>query len=280
MERVGSFTLGWGESLLWDELRQRLYFVDCATHQLLWLDPGEDEPASLTAPSMPAGIVATEDGRIVAALDDGLQVVDPDDGAWRLLSRYPEGLGARANDMCADLDGNLITGTLNLAPADGSTWWWSPTEGWRLLDDDIANTNGPTVGALDGGMTLIVGDTSASYYRYPYDPATGTVGPRQVFGDVDDLAGSPDGATLDDAGGLWCALVGGAQLARFTSAGLDRTQPVPLANPTDVTFGGPDLDRLFVVSVGGDGELDGALLAIDGLGTGRVEPRARLDGAA
>jgi sugar lactone lactonase YvrE len=55
-----------------------------------------------------------------------------------------------------------------------------------------------------------------------------------------------------------------------------------VANPTDVTFGGPDLDRLYVTSVaaGPDGDadgLDGALLVIDGLGLkGRPEPRAAL----
>jgi sugar lactone lactonase YvrE len=53
-------------------------------------------------------------------------------------------------------------------------------------------------------------------------------------------------------------------------------------NPTDVTFGGPDLDRLYVVSIGPspsglDGGLDGALLVIDGLDTaGRPEPRFHL----
>ena len=31
ISRVGDFTLGWGESLLWDDRRDRLYFVDCAT---------------------------------------------------------------------------------------------------------------------------------------------------------------------------------------------------------------------------------------------------------
>ena len=116
---------------------------------------------------MPAGIVATDDGRIVGALDDGPRVVDPDDGAWQLLSPYPEGLGARANDLCADLDGDLVTGTLNMGPGDGSTWWFSASEGWRLLDDDITNTNGPTVGELDGAMTLIVGDTGAHYFTLP-----------------------------------------------------------------------------------------------------------------
>ena len=49
---------------------------------------------------------------------------------------------------------------------------------------------------------------------------------------------------------------------------------MPAANPTDVTFAGPALDRLYVTSIGGEGEMDGALLVIDGLATtGRVEPR-------
>ncbi len=211
-----------------------------------------------------------------------LHRVVPDDGTTALLTRYPEGLGRRANDACADLSGNLITGTLNMQKAAGSSWWYSSRVGWRLLDPDISNTNGPTVAVLGGSMTLVIGDTSAQYYAYPYDPERGTAGPRTVFGDVSGLDGWPDGATLDDDGGLWCALVGGAQLARFTTGGLDRTLAVPVANPTDVTFGGPDLDRLYLVSVAaaasnGPG-LDGALLVIDGVGArGRPEPRFRLD---
>jgi len=148
-----------------------------------------------------------------------------------------------------------------------------------MLDDDISNTNGPTVAVLDDAMTLIIGDTSTHYYSYPYVPAEGAVGTRAVFGDVTDVGGKPDGATLDADGGLWCALVGGGQLARYTTAGLDRTVPLPVANPTDVTFGGPHLDRLYVTSIADPApdSLDGALLVIDGLGvSGRAEPRARV----
>jgi sugar lactone lactonase YvrE len=230
---------------------------------------------------MAAGLVPTDDGALVACLDDGLHRVDPDRGTTTMLTPYPEALGRRANDACADLSGNLITGTLNLQKAAGSSWWYSSHEGWRLLDPDISNTNGPTVAVLDGSMTLVIGDTSAQYYAYDYDADRGAAGPRTVFGDVSGLEGLPDGATLDDEEGLWCALVGGAQLARFTTAGLDRTLPVPVANPTDVTFGGPGLDRLYVVSVAAEGSdgtgLDGALLVIDDTSArGRPEPRLRL----
>ena len=271
IREVGETTFGWGESVVWDDRRDRLYLVDCLAGTLHWLDGGEGEVHVLRTPSMPTGVVPTDDGRLLVVLDDGLHVVDPDSGAVDLVARYPEELGGRANDACADLAGNVITGRLNLGPADGSAWWWSLADGWRLIDPAISNTNGPAVVELDGEMTLLLGDTSADYYAYDYEPVTGAVGPRRVFGAMDHLAGRPDGATVDADGGYWCALVDGGQLARFTTAGLDRTVALPLPNPTDVTFGGPALDRLYVTAI------DGPLLVVDGLGvTGRPEPRARL----
>ena len=271
---MGSFTLDWGESVVWDDRRQRLYFVDCMKSTLHWLDEGSDELHTVNAPSMPTGVVPTDDDRLVVVLDDGLYLCEPDESTWSLLSPYPDEIDGRCNDACADLDGHLITGKLNLGPAEGSSWWYSHADGWRLLDPDISNTNGPTVAELDGTMTLIIGDTSAQYFSYAYDPSNGVVGARAVFGDVSSLDGGPDGATLDGSGGLWCALFDGRQLARFTTSGLDRTVPMPMRNPTDVTFGGSDLDVLYVVSTTGPEELAGALVRIDGLDVkGRPEPR-------
>ena len=40
MERIGDVSLTWGESLRWDDRRQRLWFVDCAAQTLHWLDDG------------------------------------------------------------------------------------------------------------------------------------------------------------------------------------------------------------------------------------------------
>jgi sugar lactone lactonase YvrE len=278
--RIGTFHLAWGESLVWDERRGRLYFVDCATQTLHWLQGGDDELHTVALPSMAAGLVPTEDGTLVGALDDGLYVIDPDVGMAHLLSRYPSELGKRANDACADLSGNIVTGTLNLGPAPGSLWWFSPRKGWRMLDTDISNTNGPNVVVADGAMTLYVGDTSADYYRYRYDAERGAASHREIFGDVSTLTGAPDGAAIDERGGLWCALVGGSQLVRFTDAGLDRSIDLPVSNPTDVAFGGPDLDRLYVVSIGlgaAEDGLNGGLFVLDGLGIrGRPEPRAIL----
>lgn len=277
LTRIGTFTLQWGESLVWDERRARLYFVDAAACNVHWLEHGSEDLQTMSVPSIPTGLVPTEDGTLVVVLDDGLYVLDPDRKAVELLSRFPAEIDGRCNDLCADLEGNLITGKLNFEPgAEGSAWWYSPVHGWRLLDPGISTTNGPAVAALHGEMTLIIGDTNAHYYAYPYEPSTGAVGSRRIFGDMTDLEGGPDGSTMDADGGLWCALFGGGQIVRFTADGLDRQIPLPLSHPTDVTFGGPDLDVLYAVSIAGDDDLAGALLRIDGLGAvGRAEPRFR-----
>ena len=277
LSRIGEFTLQWGESLVWDERRARLYFVDSAANTIHWLEHGSEDLQGMPVPSVPTGLVPTEDGVLVVVLYDGLYVVDPDRETFDLLSPFPKEIDGRCNDLCADLDGNLLTGKLNFVPgAEGSAWWFSPIEGWRLVDPDISTTNGPAVAVLDGAMTLIIGDTNAHYYAYPYEAGAGAVGARRIFGDMTDLEGGPDGSTMDRDGGLWCALFGGGQLVRFTANGLDRQVPLPVSHPTDVTFGGPNLDSLYVVSISGDDDLAGALLRIDGLGAvGRAEPRFR-----
>jgi sugar lactone lactonase YvrE len=271
----------WGESVRWDDRRGRLYFVDCAAHTLHWRD-GEAFASveSMTLPSIPTGVVLAEDGRVVVALADGLHVVDPDTESIELLTKYPEGLGGRANDANADLDGNLVTGTLNVAPAPGSYWWCSTSGGWRLLDDGIVNANGPVVLDLDGERTLVIADTPAArLYAYPYDGRVGAVGERRVFAETSELGGMPDGACADAAGGVWSCLLGAGKIVRFTSGGVGDEVETGVPMPSDVTFGGPGLDRMLFVSIAADTDAgdDGAPVAIEGTGhRGRPEPRFRL----
>jgi L-arabinonolactonase len=230
--------------------------------------------------------VLTDDGRLVIALDDGLNLVDPDTGHVEVLAPYPEGLGGRANDAAADLDGNVVTGTLNLVPADGSYWWWSARAGWRQLDTGIGNANGPAVIDHDGELTLVFADTHAAVlYAYDYDGHAGQVANRRVFADTRELDGVPDGACLDRDGGVWSCLLNAGKIVRYTGEGRTATLDATVDYPSDITFGGPGLDRLFFVSIAvrlddytpitaGDA---GRLLVIDDVGHhGRPEPRLHL----
>lgn len=284
MAPVADISLVWGESLRWDDERERLYFVDCGAQTLHWLEGAEPPLQTMQLPSLPTGLALTEDGRLVVALDDGLHVADPDAGSIEKLSPYPEGMGGRANDANADLDGNLVTGTLNMGPAPGSFWWFSAVDGWRQLDDGISNANGPVVVDVDGERTLVIADTVAGkIYAYPYDGSAGAVGERRVLLDTLPLAGLPDGACADSDGGLWACIVGAGNIVRHNGSD-DTTIATGVELPSDVTFGGADLETMFFVSIAVDvagihvtSPNAGRLMRVDGTGhRGRPEPRMRL----
>ena len=277
---IGGVRLRWGESVRWDDRLERLYFVDCGTQVLHWMDDGAPPMHSLRMPSIPTGIVLTEDERIIVALGDGLYVVDPDKELIELLTSYPDELGGRANDAHADLDGGLITGTLNLMDAPGSVWRYTSSDGWLKLTDGIANVNGPVVARSDGSYELFVADTHAfAIYGFDYDGST-LVNKRLVV-DTKELGGHPDGACADDNGGVWSCVLGGSSIVHFTSSGIDKTIEIPVEMPSDVAFGGPHLDRMYVTSLSiplpgikVTSPDAGALFVIDDLGvTGRPEPR-------
>jgi L-arabinonolactonase len=239
---------------------------------------------TLELPSLPTGVVLTQGTELVVCLQDGLHVVDADAATSELLAAYPDGLYGRANDANADGDGNLVTGTLNLAPGPGSFWSFSTSHGWRLLDEGIGNTNGPLVVPLDGQQTLVLADTLARVvYAYPYDGENARVGDRRVFADHTALDGAPDGATADAAGGVWSCVLAAGKIARFSAGGLSRTIDLSVPNPSDVAFGGPRQDRLFVTSIAvdlgaGPPPPEAAwLLAVDDIGVvGAPEARFRL----
>jgi L-arabinonolactonase len=119
-------------------------------------------------------------------------------------------------------------------------------------------------------------------YAYDYDIETGAVSNRRVFVSARDMAGTFDGATVDEEGYVWSALVFGGRVVRFAPDGtLDRVVEFPVRNLTSVMFGGANLDTLYVTTMGRpmwgipQKERDkGGLFAISGLGVrGIAEPR-------
>jgi len=84
---------------------------------------------------------------------------------------------------------------------------------------------------------------------FDYDPQTGAVGARRRVAVLPEGRGVPDGSCVDAEGCIWNAVWEGRRVERYTPEGkLDMTVEVPVAKPTCVAFGGPDLDTLFITT--------------------------------
>jgi sugar lactone lactonase YvrE len=85
-------------------------------------------------------------------------------------------------------------------------------------------------------------------YRYDLTP-DGTPLNRREFARFGEGEGYPDGMTVDAEGCLWIAFWDGWCLRRLSLTGERLAElRVPVQRPTSCTFGGPELDRLFITS--------------------------------
>jgi sugar lactone lactonase YvrE len=206
-----------------------------------------------------------------------------------------------SNDGVVDRQGRFVFGLsdLRLVGQDASDDV-APRGGWFRVDPDmslhqiatgVGVTNGPCF-SPDGTLLYASDSWKREVQVYDYDHATGSVSNRRSLASIStpawegsgSLSTRPDGATIDEQGGVWVAVVYGGELVRYTPDGsVDRRVAFPVANPTSVTFGGPDLDILFVTTMhsyrpdapaGRASGLAGGIFAIRGLGVkGVPEPR-------
>ncbi|WP_286278611.1 SMP-30/gluconolactonase/LRE family protein [Naasia aerilata] len=253
MRSLGESRALLGESPLWSEDRQTLYWLDLRRPTLhSWTeDRGEASvPLELQGPLGP--LVPTRDPGVAVTTDvTGLHAVDLATGATRRLGDpFAETPGVHVNDGKTDRTGRLWLGTADDDESEpiGSLYRVSVEDG-RIsvheVDSGFAVSNGPS--ASPDGRTLYFDDSDGErILSYPLGE-DGRLGDSAVFATFD--GESPDGCTVDAEGALWAAFWGGGRVARFAPDGTQLAEyAVPALHVSSVTFGGPGLRTLFVTT--------------------------------
>ena len=283
-----------GEGPLWDVKEQRLYWIDSTAAEISSCRADGSDIRRYFVPRHIGSMALREGGGAVVSLANGLHFYDFETQTVKFIadpeSDDPE---TRFNDGKVDRRGRFIAGTMaydfDRYDADrgqrpnrsGALYRLDTNGSVTRLDGGISCSNGPCW-SPDNRTFYFTDSYDRQMYAYDYDIETGAVANRRVFASARDLAGTFDGATVDAEGYLWSALVFGGRILRFAPDGkLDRVVEFPVRNLTSVMFGGPDLDILFVTTMGRpmwgipQKERDkGGLFAITGLGVqGLPEPR-------
>ena len=237
-----------GEGPVWDVRSGRLAWVDILGRQIHLTDPRTGATESIEVPSPVGAIAPRVAGGFVAALEDGFWVIG--DGPPRRIATVPEARPElRFNDGKSDPRGRFWAGTMAYDEAAGAG---------SLYRLDAAGS----VSRVLAGVTISNGlawsdDAATMYYidsptqridAFSYAAETGEIRDRRPVVHIPAELGSPDGMTIDADGGLWVALWGGGAIHRYLDGRLDRVIRLPVSRPTSCTFGGPDLDELYVTS--------------------------------
>jgi sugar lactone lactonase YvrE len=118
----------------------------------------------------------------------------------------------------------------------------------QIMETGLTISNG--IGWSPDNKTMYFTDSMPrTIYAYDFDPITGAIENRRSFIHTPDEPGVPDGLTVDSEGFIWSARWDGWKITRYDPDGkLEREIEVSAQRPTSCTFGGPDLDELYVTS--------------------------------
>jgi len=273
-----------GEGPIWNPREQAIYWADSKGRpRIQRLDPKTGTVDEWEMPDLLGSFVFREQGGIVAGLKSGFHFVDPESGSVELITDpEPDLADNRLNDGKCDRKGRYWCGSLDDSGGKGgSLYRLDPDLSLHKMDTGITVSNG--IAWSPDNKTMYYSDSrSRVCYNYDFDLGTGAISNKRVFTSTADIPGSIDGATIDADGFYWCAHIRDWQIAKYDPAGnIVDTIRLPVRYPTMCTFGGPDLDTLYVTSGAifvQDDEKDaqplaGGLFAIHGTGAkGIPEP--------
>jgi sugar lactone lactonase YvrE len=236
-----------GEGPVWSQSWGGLRWVDMLEGDVLHLaDDGAIERRHVG--TVAAVVRPRRGGGAVIGVERGF-TLESVDGTLRQLDELWADDSVRMNEGGCDPDGRFYCGSVAHDQRPGAASLYR-------LDGDLS------VQVVLEGVTVSNGldwspDGSLAYYNdtatyqtsvFDYDTDAGLTN-RRVFVDLSDEEKRPDGLTVDEQGGVWVALSNGGAVRRYAPDGaLDEVVEMPARKVTACTFGGPDLDQLFITT--------------------------------
>jgi len=235
-----------GEGPAWFADEAVLRFVDIKSGRLH--RHGDTGQHTLEVGGQPSFVVAADDGGMVIGSVDRILHIGKDGRERAVLATLPMPGHNRTNDATVDTQGRLWFGTMDDGEARPTGALWCLDRGTlHPMGGDAVVTNGPAI-TRDGRILYHADSGARTIWRFTIGP-----GPRvehhDVFMQLGEADGHPDGIVLDSEDCLWVALWDGWGLHRYAPDGtLLLSVAMPVAKPTKVAFGGPDLRTAFVTS--------------------------------
>lgn len=275
VKTIGKQISQWGEGPIW--WGNSLFYVDIAGNKLLRLKPDTSEETIWEIGERIGTIVPSEDDdEVIYAGDTGYVRFNLKTGSKTTLADPEASMRGknRFNDGKCDPAGRFWAGTISMIKDTGSAnLYCLDTDGSLLLKvSGVTNSNG-ICWTADATKMFYIDTPTQNVRAYDYDLESGAISNARVV--IDTAAhgynSSPDGMTIDADGMLWVAFCHGACVVRFDPQKDKEIQRVdlPCIETTACTFGGENLDRLFVTT-GIKADLDepnaGKVFVIDGLG--------------
>ncbi|WP_332633391.1 SMP-30/gluconolactonase/LRE family protein [Halalkalibacter flavus] len=241
-----------GEGPHWDHENERLYWVDILEKKLHIYEPQKSENRTITFEQYIGAVVGSKSGDLLLAMKNGIYRYNIQSGQLTFLTN-PEGElpNNRFNDGKCDPAGRFWAGTMSLEEEThaGSLYRFQPSGDIKKVISPVTISNG-LAWSPDHKYMYYIDTPTHEVQMYNYNKETGDISHAKTAVTIPDGNGYPDGMTIDQEGMIWVAHWGGSKVTRWNphSGNLLDEIAVPAKNVTSCTFGGKNLDELYITT--------------------------------
>ena len=277
-----------GESPVWHQSEDALFWIDVRAPQLLRLDTKTALLTRWVLPDVVGALALAERDTVWLALRHSLVQMNLQSGLIRELAAVERDVpDNRLNDGKVSPTGRwFVFGSMDDRPhkrATGSLYRATGGGDVKKLFDGLVVANG-IAWNTEASEIYFSDSYRGILMRAAWDESTGSMGVPVVICQFNDQLGRPDGACVDAANGYWSAGVSAGVLNKVDRNGTIRRRiKLPCRAPTMCTFGEADAQTMFVTSLvraqwDRPGAMDGALLSFQSPASGVFSERIRIAG--
>ena len=241
-----------GESPVYDERTNRLFFVDILARAVHLVELGTSALRSFTFDAEVGSLGLAASGRLVVALRDAVILFDPaTETRHDLCTIEADRPETRLNDGKVGPDGAFWVGSMDDRPQKepvGALYRVDANGRAERKVEGLTISNG-LAWTADGEVMFHADSRGPWIDRWLCDRWTGEISGRARFAAPSEI-GRPDGGACDAEGFYWSAGVSAGRLNRFAPDGsLAGSVETPAQAPTMPCFGGADFRTLFLTSL-------------------------------
>ena len=236
-----------GEGPLWNVGEQKLYWTDILNGKIYQYNPETKQTELFWSGDMQVGGFSfNKDGALMLCSDQG--VFKLQDNQISKIFDIKMKKGERFNDIIADPKGRIFAGTLKSSLSDGILYRIEQGKEPVVVLKNIGISNGMCFSA-DSKFFFHTDSMARTITRFNYDSVTGNISSPKVIYQGTEANGFPDGMTMDAEGQIWIACWAASKVIRITTEGeITKSYPIPAMQPSSLTFGGSNLQTLYVTS--------------------------------
>jgi D-xylono/L-arabinono-1,4-lactonase len=255
-----------GENPLWHPGEHCLYWTDIERGTIFRYDPATQTQLRTYVGRKVGGFTFEESG-LLLFLDRGAIALLCEGDLREIFAGTSDTQGTRFNDVIAAPQGRVFCGLMPDDQRSGQLLRLDPDGRLHTVLDGFGCPNGMAF-SHDRTTFFFTDSTPRTIFSFDYDDRSGTLSNQRIFCKFPEYEGLPDGLTIDAEGHFWCAFWGGQQIVRISPNGeIVQRIIMPTEKITSLTFGGTNLDQLYVTSAGGaesdeDSALAGALFRL------------------